>query len=272
MALLPTHDFFVLNDSVLPNRFFKPSENEGGIYEVLRVVDGIPLFLEDHLSRFYQSARIAGKTIRFNERQIENLLKQLILKNKISEGNILISCKINLKAFFIPSNYPTQPMVEKGVVCGILKAERDNPNAKLFQTSVRQKADQLIGEKGFYEVLLVDHLGRITEGSRSNVFFVKNDLIVTPPGNKVLLGITRQKILELIRNIGLEYREKDVFLSRSGLYNAAFLTGTSPKILPVSKVENVIFDPQNHVVRSLIECYNQLITNYISERKADMIK
>ncbi|MBN1986568.1 MAG: aminotransferase class IV family protein [Prolixibacteraceae bacterium] len=272
MALLPIHDFFVLNDSVLHNRFFKPSENEGGIYEVLRVVDGVPLFLEDHLNRFYQSARIAGKIIRFNEIQIENLLKQLILKNKTNEGNVLISCKINLKAFFIPSNYPTPEMVEKGVVCGILKAERDNPNAKVFQTSVRQQANELIAEKGFYEVLLVDQLGKITEGSRSNVFFVKNDLIVTPPGNKVLLGITRQKILELIRNLGLNYTESDVFLSRSGSYNAAFLTGTSPKVLPVHKVEDIVFNPQNHVVRSLMESYNLLITKYISERNPNLIK
>ena len=96
MALLPIHNFFVFNDSIQPVKLFIPSENEGGIYEVLRVLDGIPLFLEDHLERFYKSAKIAGKLIRFNEIQIEDLLKKLIELNNVKEGNFLISLNTNL--------------------------------------------------------------------------------------------------------------------------------------------------------------------------------
>ena len=186
MALLPVHNYFVYNEQLLPVAQFVPSENEGGIYEVLRVVKGVPLFLEEHLARFYHSAEIAKKKILFSPEQIHRSLISLIQKNRVFNGNILISCKTNLKAFFIPHKYPTGEMFKNGVKCGILKAERKHPNAKIFQTSVRERSNKLIEAKDYYEVLLVDHFGRITEGSRSNVFFVKDDELITPPGNEVL--------------------------------------------------------------------------------------
>lgn len=267
MALLPVHDFFVFNDSVEPVNKFIPSENEGGIYEVLRVVDGIPLFLEDHLERFYSSANLAGKKIRFSAAKIERLLDELIQSNKMNLGNILISCKNNLKAFFIPHNYPTPEMYNRGVVCGILNAERENPNAKVFQTSVRQEANKLIEEKAFYEVLLIDNLGRITEGSKTNVFFVKDDSVYTPPGNEVLLGITRMKAIELAKSNGIKCVEEDVFLKDAGLFDAAFLSGTSPKLLPLRRLGNVDYNPSNTVVSYLIDSYNSLIFKYTSNKR-----
>ena len=268
MALLPLHDFFLFNDTVQPVKLFIPSENDSGVYEVLRVEEGIPLFLEDHLKRFYTSAKIAGKSIQFTEFQIEQLLIELIEINKTEKGNILISCQTNFKAFFIPHKYPTSKMVENGVICGILKAERENPNAKVFQTSVREKANEMINGNGFFEVLLIDRLGRITEGSRTNIFFVKDDFIVTPPAIEVLLGITRQKVFELAKAHGIKCAENDVFLKDASFFKAAFLTGTSPKILPLNKLEQIDFNPENIIVRKLLESYDLLIQNYVSNKKA----
>ncbi|HKI87760.1 MAG TPA: aminotransferase class IV, partial [Draconibacterium sp.] len=156
MALYPLHKYFVFNHEIRPNQLFVPSENEGGIYEVLRVSHGVPLFLEDHLERFYRSAKIAERSIRFSNLQIETLLKELIQKNGVSEGNILLSYKVNLKAFFIHHNYPSEEMYKTGVRCGLLKAERDQPNAKVFQTPVRIQAVKMLEEDGFYEVLLLN--------------------------------------------------------------------------------------------------------------------
>ena len=267
MALLPVHDFFVYNNSVESVENFIPSENEGGIYEVLRVVEGVPLFLEDHLERFFSSARIAGKSVRFNEIQIEMLLNKLIESNNVKEGNILISCKINLKAFFISHNYPTTEMYRNGVTCGILNAERENPNAKVFQTSVRQEANKLIEKNEFYEVLLIDNLGRITEGSKTNVFFVKEDYVITPPGNEVLLGITRKKAIDLARSNGLKCMEDDVFFKDVDLFDAAFLTGTSPKIIPLRKIEKIEYNPTHNIVSKLLDSYNSLILDYTLNKK-----
>lgn len=269
MAVIPIHKFFVFNDEIRQTEVFIPGENEGGIYEVLRVENGIPLFLEDHLERFYNSAQLAGKLIHFSENQINTLLKNLIDKNEIAIGNVLISCKINLKAFFIPHNYPTTEMYRDGVSCGILKAERENPNAKVFQTSVRQRADQMLAENGFYEVLLAGYSDRITEGSRSNVFFVAGKELVTSPGSKVLLGITRQKTIQLAHDLNIQVIEREVNLSELQQFDAAFITGTSPKILPIKKIDSFTFNHQNIVVRQLMESYNVLIYRYLKQRIQD---
>ncbi len=263
MAVLPLHKYFILNGELKSAKLFVSSENQGAIYEVLRVVKGIPLFLEDHLQRFHLSAQLAGKTILYSDFQIKNFLEELISRSKVFEGNVIISCKSNLEMFFIQHRYPTAEMYATGVTCGVLKAERENPNAKVFQTTVRMRTDQLLAEKKYFEVLLIDHLGKVTEGSRSNVFFVSESGIVTPPSNKVLMGITRQKTLQLAKNLGFDVIEREVGFSELHYFDAAFLTGTSPKILPVAKIDAFKFDQLNDVVTMLIKGYDELIDDYL---------
>lgn len=263
MALLPIHDCFVFNGKLTSVDDFVPSENEGGIYEVLRVVNGVPLFLEDHLKRFYYSADISGKTILYSFDEIQSFLNKLIIQNKVNHGNILISCKTNLKAFFITHKYPTEKQYREGVNSGILHAERANPNAKVFQTSVRQQANALIAENKYYEVLLVDHNKRITEGSRTNVFFIKGNIIVTPKADKVLLGITRKKTIQCATELGLSVIEKDVSIEDIEDFDVLFLTGTSPKILPVKRVGDIEFDTENWILRKLMLHFDSLIQEYI---------
>lgn len=264
MIHTPIHNFFVFNGELKPNAEFVPVENAGGVYEVLRVVNKVPLFLEDHLARFFKSAVIAGKTIRFSKYEIETFVQKLIEENQATEGNILLSYKTNLKAFFITHRYPDAELYKTGVRCGILHAERKNPNAKVFQTSVRQRADEMIQNEKVHEVLLADHFGRITEGSRSNVFFVKAGRIFTPPANEVLLGITRQKTIQIICDEQITFSEKDIFLEKLSSFDAAFLTGTSPKILPLSKAGDVDFDPENEIVRLLMQKFDEMILEYVS--------
>ncbi|WP_163325790.1 aminotransferase class IV [Draconibacterium mangrovi] len=266
MALFPIHKYFVFNGRLVPVSTFVPAENEGGIYEVLRVVDGIPLFLDEHLQRFQHSAELAGKEIRYSCTQLEAFLNQLIIRNEVDEGNILISCKTNLKAFFIAHNYPSAEQYKSGIRCGLLHAERMNPNAKVFQTEVRKQANQLMETLGFYEVLLVDHEQRITEGSRSNVFFIKGDEIITPPGKHVLLGITRQKTITCANRLNLKIREAEIPLDRLTGLDAAFITGTSPKILPIKEVDGHSFDVDNKVLRSLMNEYDKVIQEDIQNR------
>lgn len=267
MALLPIHQFFSLNGEIKPNTDFIASENEGGIYEVLRVIDGIPVFLEEHLGRFYHSARLAGKTVRFNAQSIRNILKELIAVNQMKTGNVLISCKINLKAFFVPHVYPTADQYKSGVECGLLFAERMNPNAKVFQTQVRMLANKMMAEKGVYEVLLVDHEQRITEGSRSNVFFICGESIVTPSADKVLLGITRQKTISCAEELNYRVVERDVALNEIGDFDAIFVTGTSPKLLPVNKIADHQFSVHDEKLRKLMQLYDEKIRLYLEQEK-----
>jgi branched-chain amino acid aminotransferase len=131
---------------------------------------------------------------------------------------------------------------------------------------VRQRADKMLAENGFYEVLLADNFDRITEGSRSNVFFVTGKELVTSPGSKVLLGITRQKTIQLAHDLNIPVIESEVNISELKQFDAAFITGTSPKILPIKKTEGFTFNHQNKVVRQLMKSYDDLIDGYLKKR------
>ncbi len=263
MTFFPIHNFYVENGSIKPVPEFVTSANKGGVYEVIRVENGVPVFIEEHLSRFFQSIKIAKKNIPFSNLEIIAFVKKLIAENRIQVGNMLISYERSLKIFFIKHKYPTREMVKKGVLCGILNAERENPNVKVLQTEVREKADKLISEKKLYEVILTNKLRNITEGSRSNIFFIKENRIITPPGRNVLLGITRKKIIELIKKSGYLFFEEEVNIDDLPAFDAVFLTGTSPKVLPVKQIETTEFNPQNKIIQQLITEYDLLITKYI---------
>lgn len=264
MNYYPIHDYYIINGNTKPVERYQNQSDEDGIYEVLRIEKGVPLFMEEHLDRFYKSASLAKKSIRFNNNEITGFIKVLISKNKVLTGNILILCKDNLKLFYINHKYPESEWYEIGVICEILKAERKNPNVKIYQSSVRQQANALIKEKGLYEVLLTDQSDRITEGSRSNLFFIKNDELITPPSAKVLMGITRQKTILLAKKAGIPFSEQDVYVKNLAGFQALFITGTSPKILPVSQIGNMSFNPQHPLVKLLQNSYNKLVSDYIA--------
>ena len=266
MSLKPIQNYFISDGVLKPVNQFVVSENEGGIYEVIRVVNGIPLFFEEHINRFYFSANLAGKKIPLNKTELKNQLNQLIFANDCLFGNVLISSKIKLKMFFILHNYPNEVLYKQGVNTGILNAERNNPNAKVFQTSVRQLANEIIQKNNLYEVLLEDNSGRITEGSRSNVFFIKAKTIFTPPAQNVLKGITREKTILLIKTEKIDFSETEIYSKNLAFYEAAFLTGTSPKLLPIKTINGFQFNPENSILQLLIKKYNLLIGEYVKER------
>ena len=112
-------------------------------------------------------------------------------------------------------------------------------------------------------MLLVDRNERITEGSRSNVFFVKGNRFYTAPDSMVLSGVTRKKVMECLADLEFTIVEEAVFTSEISTFDAVFLTGTSPKVLPVRSIGKQVFNTQLLVVNELMNQYNHLIDNYI---------
>lgn len=251
----------------------KKLNSESAVYEVVRVKEGVALFLVDHFLRMNASLKSKGFDEVWNFPEFKEKVETLIAVNQKSEGNIKIvflpgSHEPNQLFAFIPHSYPTSEMYLHGVSVGLLFAERKNPNAKVIQSSVRERANQMIQEQRLYEVLLVDREGAVTEGSRSNVFFVKGDIFYTAPASKVLVGITRTKVIECLRELNFELVECAVSAQAIGDFDAVFLTGTSPKVLPVDRVEDCIFRTDLPAVAQLMERYDQMIEAYIRQEKA----
>jgi branched-chain amino acid aminotransferase len=238
------------------------------IYEVIRITSGISLFLEDHLERLYNSAKLAGLSIQTGRDQLINRLAGLIEINKFEEGNVRIefifktTCQL-LTAWFIPHSYPADEDYLKGVPLALFYGERENPNAKIVQSRLRSEVNDFISKSGIYEAILVNKEHYLTEGSRSNFFVIRNKKILTPPSGQVLEGITRKYVLNICSKNGIPCGEEQIHENDLEDCNAAFVTGTSPKILPASKIGIRDFNPKNPLLKELLGLYNEEIESYI---------
>lgn len=255
------------------SEYFTASSNSDPlVYEVIRIIDSVPLFLEGHYNRLQKSIEIQGIDFGMEYQEFTQKIAELVQLNQKPDGNIkfVYSIAENKPQWVfscIPHSYPTPEDYRKGVATDLLLAERENPNVKVIQNTVRESADQLIADQKLYEVLLVDRNGLITEGSRSNVFFVKGEVFYTAPDPMVLVGITRTKVFECLFELGFRVVEEAVGTNGIIGFDAVFLTGTSPKVLPVRSIGNHIFNPKLPSVIKLIDRYNDLIAQYILNEK-----
>lgn len=238
------------------------------IYEVLRVMNSVCLFVEDHYRRLSHSTSTVGIPLEMTEKEFIERIYQLIQANKFSEGNIKVlvqygNGKESVFFYFITHAYPNYTAYQKGVTTDLLMEERLVPQAKIFRESLQQKVDTIIREKKLFEVILVDSQGRITEGSRANIFFIKGKKFYTPKAELVLMGITRQKVFECLAELNFSCEGIDIPYTSIDGYDAAFLTGTSPKVLPVAQIGEQKFSPGHAPLQQLVEAYDNMIEQYL---------
>jgi branched-chain amino acid aminotransferase len=263
--------YFILNKEVKSSCDFNPYllQEGRGVYEIVRILEKKPLFIDEHIDRFFQSAKLAGIQSGLSTQQIKNRIKVLIEINKLVTGNIRFQTLIHPQnkplflAWITPSSYPSKDDFKNGVCLSSLKAERKNPNAKQDKLPVREQADKLIRQQDVFEVLLINKEGFVTEGSRSNVFFVDDKKIITPPLRDVLPGVTRSKIIRLANENKIDVVERPVRFSETGHFDAVFLSGTSINVLPVNQVNDMTFTAFNPVTERMRQLYSDNITAYI---------
>lgn len=243
------------------------------LYEVIRIIDGIPLFLEDHIKRLNNSAKTINLNLNVKNDDIKEEIYKLCKENDVFLGNIkiIINAKDNeeknFSMYFIKHNYPKESMYEKGVYAALYHGERENPNAKIINMDLRKNTNKFIKEKNIYEAILVDKNGYITEGSRSTIFMVKGSNVYTSPIEEVLPGITRKHILDICKKLKINVIEEKVHFTRINTMDAFFICGTSPKVLPISKIEDNSYNANNEIVQSIKKAYDKTIQEYITTAK-----
>ena len=241
------------------------------VYEVIRVMNGIPLFCEDHFYRMMNSLQLLNKSTPVDFQDFEEQMKLLSSKNNFQNGNIKIVVDKqakNLLMHFIPHHYPAETEYQQGVKTGFYHAERTNPNVKAHLAELRKNVNDYLKESGYFEVFYVDRNGAITEGSRSNVFFIRDRVVYTCPPEKVLLGITRQKVIECLKNTNIPLIETAVTEAEAASFESVFLTGTSPKILPVSAIGKLKFSCASETMQKIRNEYDRMIEQYVQSKLA----
>jgi branched-chain amino acid aminotransferase len=239
-------------------------------YEVLRVMDGNCLFIEDHLNRLQSSVSLSGLKYTFSIRDVTAMIRELIRKNELKSGNIRLVLQAKesrqpvLYSYCVPFSYPARELYEQGVPTAIFKIVRSNPNIKQYNPVYQQQLRDFILNSNIFEALLQDDLNCITEGSRSNVFFIREEYVMTAPGEKVLKGITREKVILLCNKLNYKLLECPISIDTLPSMEAVFLSGTSPKILPVNRIGHLTYSTGHIMLKKLMEAYDDLILEDIS--------
>lgn len=241
------------------------------VYEVVRVINGISLFLEDHLGRFRKSLAMASLQYAFNEEDITRNIMQVIKFNKLENGNIRFYYTLpepaGLNVLIVPHAYPSPAAYLEGVKAMVFQGEREHPHVKSWKPELKAQIDQLLRTHDVYELLLCNKNNCLTEGSRSNLFFVKDNKIYTAPSKLILEGVTRKYILSIINQLHIPLLEECVLANEIDQQEAAFLTGTSPKVLPIKTIDQTNLDVAQPLVKEIARRYDQLITSYITKKK-----
>lgn len=254
--------FFVLNGQIENSeKFDKSLVYEGdSVYEVFRVLKGIPVFFDDHIARLMNSVISSGKQSLADK----SLIRESIIKLIQAEGRLNSNMKIvfnynnassDFLIYYIETNYPTRDQYDYGVKGILYYAERNDPTTKVIDQGLRSAISEKLIKEDAYEAILVNESNEITEGSRSNIFFLKNNMLVTAPEGMVLNGITRRNILKICKenDIGIEFR--CVTANELNNFDAVIMTGTSPVAIPFSSVDNIIFKTDFTIIQKIRQLY-----------------
>jgi branched-chain amino acid aminotransferase len=242
------------------------------IYEVIRLIDGKPLFYQEHMLRLCESAKILGISIETHLEAITLDINRLIEQNVIESDNLKLVIgnlgheKAKWIVYGIKGFYPPNDWFEMGVETKLMHVSRENPHAKVLNQALTEQVDALRKTSTIFEVLLVDEENRITEGSRSNVFFIQGETLIVPKMNLALKGITRQKILFLAEKMGVSCKEVDIYTGDLPQMDGVFVTGTSIDLLPIASIGDLTFESsQLPLMKRLLSQYRHLMSDSLSQ-------
>jgi branched-chain amino acid aminotransferase len=230
------------------------------IYEVIRMVKGFPVFFQDHMDRLSSSVRLQHKELLADIASLRKDIISLTRSDKKKETNLKIVFNYNRGSsnylvYFIEPIYPTDEQYRRGVKGTLYFGVRNTPESKVINHRLRSSIYHKLMSEGAYEALLVNEKNQITEGSRSNIFFLKGDILVTAPDEVILNGITRKHILDICRESGSEVKFACVSADDLSEYDTVFMTGTSPMVLPFYCIDDKFFNVNLPLIAKLRKHY-----------------
>ncbi len=216
-----------------------------GVYETIRVSKAKILFADEHCRRLMESARIIGLEHDFSVDQIKKSITELVTKNEAETCNIKIlligardSSSAQLYILCLNPLFPDRKLYKQGAKCITQNYERPFPQAKTLNMLQSYLAYREAKKVGAYDALAINRSGAITEGTRTNFFAIKDKIIISPPEEDILLGVTRDHVLKVAQQNDFEIAHQEIQLIDLNNYDGFFLTSTSTKIMPISQIND----------------------------------
>lgn len=234
------------------------------LYEVARTYNGKLFQMKGHLDRLFESARYCKMNITQTEKELSDECEKTVAafyekkENKFTESycRIIVSRGTGKIGFGLenlltptqitvivqPLNAPSKAQFEKGYHYSIIDRPRNHPAALPPAMKSGNYLNNLLGylearEQGAEDALFCDLEGFMTEGSTFNIFYIKNNIVVTSPLEVGILdGITRKITLDLCEKMGIETRVTRYPPSRFFEADEVFMTSTIKEVFPVTRL------------------------------------
>lgn len=240
------NDRFVENSEAMLHVSDLSIQRGYGIFDFCRTINGVPLFLEDHLQRFYNSATAMHLPVRYNMQELSSIIHELIQRSSIPEAGIRMMltggyskdgyqpAEPNLILTCNPAKAATENDFEKGYSIITHQYQRELPHIKSINYLMAVWLQPLLKEKQADDLLYYNSES-ITEFPRCNVFIVTPDSKLVTPAKNVLAGITRKNILSLAAEV-MTVEQRDIPVDELIDASEVFLTATTKKILPILRI------------------------------------
>ena len=251
-----------------------------GVYEVVTVYGGRLVDVEAHFERLDRSLRELHIDAPMRRGALRHVMAEMVRRNRITDGLLYIQVtrgvaprshpfpgpqvRPALVMTARPLRFRSAVAFEDGVrvisIPDIRWARRDIKSISLLPNVLGKQAAV---EAGAYEAWMVDADGFVTEGTSSNAWIVTADnrIVTHQTGNEILTGLTRQAILALARENGLEYEERPFTIAEAKAAREAFLSSATSFVTPVTQVDDAVV--ANGKAGSLTQALHNHYLNYM---------
>jgi branched-chain amino acid aminotransferase len=221
------------------------------VFESLRTYNFRPFHLDEHLERLYRSAIMIDMEIPWSSKQVADIVREIIARNTYqnasirllvtggeSEDGILPSSDPLLVVMITPLGERDMEQFSRGSKLITTKLQRISPEAKTANYIAAVRALKEASRRNAADALFVNEREHVLEATRSNFFIFRGDTLVTPRRG-ILIGITRNIVLELAQSLyGVE--ERPILLEELALADEAFITSSAKEITPVVQIDDLI--------------------------------
>ncbi len=217
--------------------------------------------LQEHTQRLFNSAKILRMQIPFSQEQLNEAQKEVVRANGLSGAYIRplvwlgseklgISPKGNrvhaMVAAWAWGAYLGEDGLNKGIRIKTSSYTRHHVNITMTQAkTVSNYTNSILAnmeatDDGYDEALLLDSAGFVSEGAGENIFVIKDGVIYTPDLSAgALNGITRNTVLHIARDLGIEVVQKRITRDEIYIADEAFFTGTAAEVTPIRELDRI---------------------------------
>ena len=246
-----------------------------GIFDYLRVSEGVPLFLDDHIHRFFHSATTMRMSVTESGDELKSIVHELIKRNELTSTGIRILLTggssddgytvsaPRIAIFGQPLAPLPDTLAQKGLKLMSHAFQRQIPTVKTIDYLMAIWLQPWL-KAGGGDDILYHQGGKVRECPRSNVFIVDKRGVMITPAEDMLKGISRKQVILLAEQLGIPVEERELSLEEVYQASEAFITASTRRITPIAQVDDKVLPGIGPRTRQLWDAFLQHEKEYIT--------